>query len=91
MGGIFSHLIMTRYLVRFESVRFGSAPGTRGAVYRRVHFLPPLDAWDYFALLGVADVVLDPFPVGNLHAAVDAFALGTPVVTLPSRQRPGAR
>lgn len=56
-----------------------------------MHLLPPLDSWDYFALLGAADVVLDPFPVGSLHAAVDAFALGTPVVTLPSRQRPGAR
>ncbi|CAM9525505.1 unnamed protein product [Scytosiphon promiscuus] len=57
----------------------------------RVHLLPPLDSWDYFAILAMADVVLDPFPVGNLHAAVDAFALGTPVVTLPSRQRAGAR
>lgn len=56
-----------------------------------MHLLPPLDSWDYFALLGAANVVLDPFPVGNLHAAVDAFALGTPVITLPSRQRAGAR
>ncbi|CAN0319524.1 unnamed protein product, partial [Hapterophycus canaliculatus] len=56
---------------------------------RRVHLLPPLDSWDYFAVLAMADVVLDPFPVGNLQAAVDAFALGTPVVTLPSRQRAG--
>ncbi|CAM9709782.1 unnamed protein product, partial [Sphacelaria rigidula] len=58
---------------------------------RRLHLFPPLDSRDYFSLLGGADVILDPFPVGNLHPAVDALALGTPVVTLPIRQRAGAR
>ena len=42
-------------------------------------------------LIRIADVVLDPFPSGNAVATHDAISLATPVVTLPSRQRPGAQ
>ena len=38
------------------------------------------------ALLALADVVLDTFPVGGGRAINDALAAGSPVVTLPSLQ-----
>ncbi|KAF4318001.1 hypothetical protein BBO99_00007343 [Phytophthora kernoviae] len=38
------------------------------------------------ALLGLADVILDPFPFGGGVTTLDALHLGVPVITLPAAQ-----
>ena len=43
------------------------------------------------ALLKHASAVLDPFPVSSAVNTISAFAVGTPVITLPSSQRFGFR
>lgn len=51
----------------------------------RVRFFSrrPLDA--FVALIGAADLMLDPFPVGGGVTTFDAFATGIPIVTRPGR------
>ncbi len=49
----------------------------------RVRFLPTLPHDDFLRLLRAAAVVLDPFPFGGGVTTLEAFAVGTPVVTLP--------
>jgi predicted O-linked N-acetylglucosamine transferase (SPINDLY family) len=51
----------------------------------RVRFLPTLNLPDYLNLLAVVDVILDPFHFSSGNAAYEAFAMGTPIVNLPSR------
>jgi predicted O-linked N-acetylglucosamine transferase (SPINDLY family) len=49
----------------------------------RVHFLPRQSQNDFLHLQAVADVLLDTFPFGGGNTSYEAFASGTPVVTLP--------
>ena len=58
---------------------------------KRIRLFPQTNSSVILQLIRIADVVLDPFPLGNAIATHDAFSLATPVVTLPSRQRPGAQ
>jgi predicted O-linked N-acetylglucosamine transferase (SPINDLY family) len=50
----------------------------------RVHFVPPLSRGDFLGLLAASDVLLDPLHFGGGNTSYEAFALGVPVVTLPS-------
>lgn len=50
----------------------------------RVVFLPRLSQADFLHLQGLADVLLDTHPFGGGNTCYEAFACGTPVVTLPS-------
>lgn len=50
----------------------------------RVQFLPALPHDEYLALLASADVLLDPLHFGGGNSSYEAFAMGVPVVTLPS-------
>lgn len=43
----------------------------------------------FLELLRTADVVLDPFPFGGGHTSLEAFAMGTPIVTRATRQLRG--
>lgn len=43
----------------------------------------------YLALLRAADVLLDPFPFAGGHTSLEGFAMGTPIVTLPTPQLRG--
>lgn len=52
-------------------------------IYKRVRFLPKLSYSDYLNLLLVSDVLLDTFYFGGANTSYEAFALGTPIVTLP--------
>ena len=52
---------------------------------RRVKFLPTMPNPDFLQLLACADVLLDPFPFCGGNSSYEAFAVGTPVVTLPGR------
>jgi predicted O-linked N-acetylglucosamine transferase (SPINDLY family) len=49
---------------------------------RRVHFLPALSQPDFLHLQALADVLLDTFPFGGGNTSLEAFAFGTPVITL---------
>ena len=54
-------------------------------VQRRIHFLPPLSHDDFLSLTAAVDVLLDPIHFGGGNTSYEAFALGTPMVTLPSK------
>jgi predicted O-linked N-acetylglucosamine transferase (SPINDLY family) len=54
-------------------------------VVDRIVFLRPMARAAFIGLLDLADVLLDPFPFGSGNSAYEAFAMGTPVVTLPGR------
>jgi predicted O-linked N-acetylglucosamine transferase (SPINDLY family) len=55
----------------------------------RVRFLPRVSRDDFLHLQAVADVLLDTFPFGGGNTTYEAFAFGTPVVTLPGRSLRG--
>ena len=49
----------------------------------RVIFLPPQNTVDYINLIAVSDVMLDIPSFNGMNSSLEAFAVGTPVVTLP--------
>jgi protein O-GlcNAc transferase len=52
----------------------------------RLHFMARMPAEDYLALVKTVDVMLDTFHyAGGANANYNAFAAGTPVVTLPTQ------
>ena len=55
----------------------------------RVRFLPPQPYRDFLNLIKVSDVVLDTFVFGGGNTSLEIFAVGRPVVTLPSDQLRG--
>ena len=67
-----------RKLVRRLWVRGGTN------IHQRIRLLPlPVNDKRMLQLLRLADVVLDPFPIGSaLHANAVALSVGTPVVTM---------
>ncbi len=52
-------------------------------VHERVVFLKSMGAADFINLLAVADVSLDTPHFNGMNTSLEAFAVGTPVVTLP--------
>ncbi|HYV39604.1 MAG TPA: tetratricopeptide repeat protein [Gemmataceae bacterium] len=58
-------------------------------VLDRIRFFPPLSYAEYLNLLAVADVQLDPLPFGGGNTSYDGFALGNPIVTMPSKMLRG--
>jgi predicted O-linked N-acetylglucosamine transferase (SPINDLY family) len=56
---------------------------TLGVSARRVMFLPWQSLADYYRLLAVADVILDPIHYSAGSSAYDMFSLAQPIVTLP--------
>ena len=55
----------------------------------RILFLPGLPQADFLELLAAADVVLDPVHFNGMNSSLESFAVGTPVVTLPTRLQRG--
>ena len=49
----------------------------------RITVLPPQPGTDFINLIAVSDVMLDPLHFSGLTTSLEAFAVGTPVVTLP--------
>ena len=58
---------------------------TLGPVADRVIFLPSQPPPQYYRLLALADVLLDPPHYSSALTGYDAFALALPLVTLPGR------
>ena len=48
-------------------------------------FLPRLGEHDFLSLIMLSEVVLDPVHFGGGNTTYEAFAMGTPIVTLPGR------
>lgn len=55
-----------------------------GPLAARLHFLPRRSYAEYLACVAAADVVLDGFHFGGYNTANETFALGRPLVALPS-------
>ncbi len=53
-------------------------------VAARLRFLPRLGQEDYFHLLALSDALLDPIHFTGGNSSFEGFAVGTPIVTLPS-------
>jgi protein O-GlcNAc transferase len=58
--------------------------GTLGALAERVRFIDSVPSEDFLELLGLADVMLDPPHFNGMNSSLEAFAVGLPVVTLPT-------
>jgi len=54
--------------------------------FTRLIFCPRVGQQDLWRLFELADVALDPFPVGGGITSLELIATATPVVTLPSAQ-----
>lgn len=53
-------------------------------VVGRVIFLPSLSPPDFTNLIAVSDVMLDTIHFNGMNTSLEAFSVGTPVVTLPT-------
>jgi predicted O-linked N-acetylglucosamine transferase (SPINDLY family) len=58
-------------------------------VAHRVKFVPRLAYQAFLALIAACDVVLDTVHFNGMNTSLEAFALGKPVVTLPSAMQRG--
>jgi protein O-GlcNAc transferase len=55
----------------------------------RVQFLPRQPYQRFLELLSAADVVIDTPHFNGMNTSIDAFSVGTPVVTLPTNLQRG--
>jgi len=53
-------------------------------VQDRIVFVPRMHEDDYLSLIQAADVMLDTVHFNGMNTSLEAFAVGTPVVTLPA-------
>jgi len=67
-----------------DEVLTGRFRQTMGDLIDRVSFMPRMDRPSYLALNSAFDVMLDTVHFGGGNTSYEAFALGVPVVTLPS-------
>jgi predicted O-linked N-acetylglucosamine transferase (SPINDLY family) len=51
----------------------------------RIHFIGSISHQLYMNYINISDVVLDPYPFGGCNSSLEAFSLGIPVVTQPSK------
>ncbi len=51
-------------------------------VHERISLLPRMATSDYVALIGLCDVMLDTLHFNGMNTSLEAFSVGTPVVTL---------
>lgn len=60
-----------------------------GKAADRILFLPRQNFNDYLNLLAISDVVLDTIYFNGMNTTLEAFSVGTPVVTLPGQFQRG--
>lgn len=58
-------------------------------VMNRIVFMPRLDSLDYADLIALSDVMLDTLHFNGMNTSLDAFAIGTPIVTWPGSLQRG--
>jgi predicted O-linked N-acetylglucosamine transferase (SPINDLY family) len=58
-------------------------------VSERILFLPQQENGDFINLIALADVMLDTIHFNGMNTNLEAFAVGTPVVTMPTRFQRG--
>jgi predicted O-linked N-acetylglucosamine transferase (SPINDLY family) len=58
-------------------------------VQDRIVFVPRMPADGYLSLIALADVMLDTIHFNGMNTSLEAFAVGTPVVTLPAALQRG--
>lgn len=58
-------------------------------VFGRVRFLPGMSQEDFLALIAASDVMLDTIYFNGMNTSLEAFAVGTPVVTMPTSLQRG--
>lgn len=73
----------------WEAVLDARLQATLGRDRRRVLRVGRQPREKYLGLLATADVLLDPFPFAGGHTSLEGFAVGTPLVTLPTHQLRG--
>ena len=58
---------------------------TLGSNMTRVHFIEwQKSERDFYKLLSIADVIIDPYPFGGCNTSFSAFSMGRPIVTMPA-------
>ena len=62
---------------------------TMSDVMSRVRFLPRMASSDFVELIATSDVMLDTLHFNGMNTSLEAFAVGTPVVTLPGALQRG--
>lgn len=58
-------------------------------VMDRIAFVPRMDSEDFVELIAVSDVMLDTLHFNGMNTSLEAFAVGTPVVTCPGKLQRG--
>jgi protein O-GlcNAc transferase len=58
-------------------------------VAARIIFLPTMSRSVFLELLATADVILDTLHFNGMNSSLECFAVGAPVVTLPTRFQRG--
>ena len=58
-------------------------------LHSRIVFVPRMPDYDYLNLIALADVMLDTVHFNGMNTSLEAFAVGTPVVTLPAKFQRG--
>ncbi len=58
-------------------------------VAERIVFVPPQDGSSFLNLLAVVDVMLDTLHFNGMNSSLEGFAVGTPIVTLPTEFQRG--
>jgi predicted O-linked N-acetylglucosamine transferase (SPINDLY family) len=58
-------------------------------VAQRIRFLPGMSQDDFLALIAASDVMLDTIYFNGMNTSLEAFAVGTPVVTMPTALQRG--
>lgn len=69
-----------------DSPLLNNSTQTIEGLLSRIAWLPSLSPQEYLALMAVGEVMLDPFPFGGGVTALEALAVCTPVVSLPTAQ-----
>lgn len=52
---------------------------------KRIHTYPAEGKPKFYSMISISDVVLDPYPFGGCNSSIEAFDLGIPVVSMPSK------
>ena len=55
------------------------------SILGKIHFVNGMQHFDYLNLIKICDVMIDTYPFGGCNSSLEAFSLGRPVITQPSK------